>query len=186
MRGYYVPPFEVKPRKLIRIYIPNFSRINEPLGFDLALELIDLFSKKKAVSGLDVSLPIPYAKNYQQSFWEKNILIRNAKRYLIKKFSIIPLEADYILLRLGIESNESMSRLGFGKRKALTIKGLVTCNEAVTFDYYGISFDSIDKINYVIKQELDNRKSFIGFDNLQYMGETEPYDCFERIIVEFN
>ncbi|QNE40019.1 hypothetical protein F1C16_10840 [Hymenobacter sp. NBH84] len=156
------------------------------MGFDLALELVDLLSKNKVVAGLSISVPVPHAKNYQQNFLERNISIKTAKQYLLKKFNIVSSRADNILDDLGISANERISWLKWSKRKALTIKGLLANNNIISFDYYGISADSIDWINDIIQHELNKEKCFIGFNNLQYMEEQEPYDNFERIVVAYN
>ncbi|HEX8425732.1 hypothetical protein [Hymenobacter sp.] len=183
IRGYYVPPFNLVPGKLIRIYIPNFSLLGETLGYDLALEIIRLFSKSQEWEGIKILLPIPYAKNYNQNFWERNIIHQTAGRYLVKKFGATYNQVNDILDKFEVRTNECLSRMKFSDRKLLTIEGLFIRNRLLTFDYYGVSPVGVDKINYVIKQALDKGKCAIGLDNLQFIEEVEPYDNIERIIV---
>ena len=188
IHGCYIPPFELVPGKLIRIYAPNFSPANEPLGFQFASELVELFSRNKKTKGLKVALSIPYAKNYRQKFWDRNIKIETSRMYLTNKFKSTPTQADEIIHELELDANIPFSRIELTERtfltKLLTIKGLFIKNEALSFDYYGIGPSGEDKMNRIIKQELGKGRCAIGFDNLQFLEEAEPYDCFERIIVE--
>lgn len=185
IRGYYVPPFEAEAGKLVRIYIPNFSVTNEKLGFDFSLELCELLYKNKVVVGLNITTSVLYAKNHQHNFWERNFSIKTTKQYLTKKLGVTSGQADDILAELGMSATERMDCLKWSKRKALTMKALLVYNSIISFDYYGISADSIDWVNDVIKHELDKGKCLIGFDNLQYMEEQEPYDSFERVVVTY-
>lgn len=183
IRGYWIPPFKLLPGKLIRIYIPNFSRLNEPLGFDLALELVDIFAKRNAVSGLDIEHPITYAKNYQYTFLKDYIFPITIKNYLVKKLKVDIKQANSILSYLLISPSQKLNITGYAEKKIATILGLFTRNQAVIFDYYGMSFLDMEQIGIALKQEIDKGKCAIGFDNLQYIEETEPYENFERIIL---
>jgi hypothetical protein len=57
------------------MYIPNFSESNEPLGFDLALELIEIFSQSRPEKGLVVKQAIPYARHYSQNLFSEKFFL---------------------------------------------------------------------------------------------------------------
>ncbi len=40
-----IPEFELRKGEMVRIYVPNFSKENEPLGGDFAHQLAEVFQK---------------------------------------------------------------------------------------------------------------------------------------------
>ncbi|MDO1452016.1 hypothetical protein Q0590_37450 [Rhodocytophaga aerolata] len=184
IRGYLIPPFELKSGKLIRIYIPNFSENNEILGVDLATELIEVFKQSRPEKGLIVKESLPYAKNYAQNRLAEKLFPLSVQKYLTTNLKVPKEEAESIISELGIEPSRRLDKISFTERKYLTISGLYSSNEAIMFDYYGVDAMNIELVNRLIKSKVSKGKCAIGFDNLQYMETNEPFENVERLIIK--
>ncbi|PJJ60018.1 hypothetical protein [Hymenobacter chitinivorans] len=183
--GFRLPPFKLTPGKCIRIYVPNFSVLNEPLGADLALELIALLRGQRAGAGLALADPLPYARNFPLTFWESLLFPISLRTYLHRKCQVSYPQADEVLRRLSIPPAGRWGSIGLGRQRMAVTLALLARHEAVVFDYYGLSPVSTEQLNVLITQELAQGKCLIGFDNAQYMEPTEPDAGFERIVLEY-
>lgn len=184
IRGHWIPPFKLGSGKLIRIYIPNFSMSNQLLGFDLAQELAEIFMNSRPEKGLAVKGQVPYARDYSQNLFAEKIFPLTVAKYLTGKLKVEKDKAKCILAQLGISECQHINETGFTDRKCLTISGLFYSNYALLFDYYGSDAMSMRLIDKLIKSELDKGKCAVGFDNLQYMEDKEPFENVERVIIK--
>ena len=167
INGKLIPGFELQKGRLIRIYIPNFDGDNKPLGSYLMFELIKYFQNKIPKS--------PWAKDYwQPRLWE---LLRplTVERYLTGKMKIGKNRARELSQGLQISLNDKLDYLSFSIRKALIIKAYFVNHDFIIFDYYGVDAMGIRYLEDVVNGEIENGKSAIAFDNLEYACENEPY-----------
>ena len=160
---------------LVRIYLPNFNRENVPLGFDLAIELMNRFQQ--------LNSDLAWAKNYRQNMIKEFFSPLTVKKYLAKNMQIEADGAREIADELGVELDEKIERIGFTKRKALIIKGTFQQKDSIMLDYYGVDAQSIRFLETVINLEIEKGKCAIGFDNLQYAEKVEPFENIIRIKV---
>ncbi|RTQ51492.1 hypothetical protein EJV47_06740 [Hymenobacter gummosus] len=175
----WVPPFELRPGWLVRVYLPNFSqRSNEPLGRDLAqqIALVLIFLAKP-------DRLLPYARPYQnrrRDYWPWPPTVA---RYLRKQHQASPEQVRRIAQELELNERQPMRELGLPQRLALDMKGLWLRYEAVQFDFYGLQADSVAWLEQVLAAELARGKAAIGFDNLQLLPPQEPLLYTERVVV---
>jgi hypothetical protein len=174
----------LKSGKLIRIYIPNFSVGNQPLGFDLTVELIKIFSQSRPEKELIVNETIPYARHYSQNLLFEKLFPLTVEKYLTQKLNVEKEKAKAMLADLGIEATRQLNRISCTENKYLTIRGLFCTKKALLVDYYGLDAMSIGLIDGLIKTELGKGNCAIGFDNLQYMEQSEPFENVERLIIK--
>jgi hypothetical protein len=178
-----VPPFELRPGWLVRVYIPNFSqRTHEPLGRDLAAQLAGVlqFMAGPAASGADAR---PYARPYEYRLRDRFPWPLSAARYLQRQYQASAEQAGQILQELGLDERQPMSTLAFGLRLLLALKGLWLRHEAVLFDFYGLQADTTQRVEQALAQELARGKAAIAFDNLQFIEPQEPLLYTERVVV---
>ncbi|WP_299212620.1 hypothetical protein [uncultured Aquimarina sp.] len=167
INGISIPEFELKNRNLIRIYIPNFDRKYLPLGFDLTIELIKRFQNQKP--------DFPWAKNYQQATLMELISPLTVNKYLINKMRIDKLRAQRIAEEIGINLKDKLGLLSFTNRKALIIKALFDKNDNIILDYYGVDTNGIEFLEGLVNSEIENGKSAIAFDRLEFKADKEPF-----------
>lgn len=176
----WVPPFELRPGWLVRIYLPNFSqRTNELLAGELARQIRPVLQFLAAPDQL-----LPYAQPYRHRPLDQLLGPRTAAAYLRRQFQASPAQVGRILRELELATQQPLRRLDWVQRLALAMKGLWLHHEAVLFDFAGLSFTSIEWLEQqVLAAELARGKAAIGFDNRQYLPEQEPLLYTERVIV---
>ncbi|WP_027394225.1 hypothetical protein [Aquimarina latercula] len=167
INGISIPEFELKNGNLIRIYIPNFDRKFVPLGFDLTIELIKRFQNQQP--------DFPWAKNYQQGTLMELISPLTVNKYLIYKMRIDKLKAQRIAEEIGINLKDKLGLLSFTNRKALIIKALFDKNDSIILDYYGVDTNGIGILESLVNSEIENGKSAIAFDRLEFKADKEPF-----------
>ena len=173
LNGISVPEFELQSGNLIRIYIPNFDTKNQPLGFDLTIELIMHFQNQKS--------DFAWAKNYRQNSITELINPLTVEKYLINKMRIEKLTAKNIADEIGIELVDKFEHLNFANKKALIIKALFEKNECIMLDYYGVDAIGIGFLENLVNLEIEKGKSAIAFDRLEFKADKEPYENIEPI-----
>jgi len=172
--GIVIPEFTLKKGNLIRMYIPNFDHNkNLPLGFDLAVELIQRFQDQKS--------NFPWAKNYQQSWFLKILNPLTVGTYLLHKMGIDQENANRITSEIGINLADKFELLSFSNRKALIIKALFHSHESILLDYYGVSAMGIDFLEAIVNSEIKKGKSAIAFDRLEFKLKKEPFNTITPI-----
>lgn len=171
IEGVYIPDFQLKSGRLVRIYISNISY--SFLGFDLTIELIQRFQRKKP--------DLHWAKNYSQNRIIEYLKPLTVGRYLTKKMQIDASSASRIINEIGIKSTDKFDYLSFTHRKALIIKALFEKNDEIILDYTGISNEGISFLEQIVNSEIEKGKSAIAFDNLSYITEQEPFQNIQRI-----
>ncbi|WP_109097867.1 hypothetical protein [Aquimarina sp. AU58] len=167
INGISIPEFELKNGNLIRIYIPNFDIESSPLGFDLAIELIKCFQNQKT--------DFPWAKNYRQHTVMKLLTPLSVGKYLTNKMRIDESNAKRIAEEIGISLKDKLEHLSFTNRKALIIKALFHKNDSIILDYYGVDAKGIEFLESLVNSEIENGKSAIAFDRLEFKIDQEPY-----------
>ncbi|WP_109301194.1 hypothetical protein [Aquimarina sp. AU474] len=167
INGISIPEFELKNGNLIRIYIPNFDRKHLPLGFDLAIELIKRFQNQEP--------DFPWAKNYRQGTLMELINPLTVNKYLINKMRIDKLRAKRIAEEIGINLKDKLGFLSFTNRKALITKALFDKNDSIILDYYGVDANGIGFLESLVNSEIENGKSAIVFDRLEFKADKEPF-----------
>ncbi|WP_062062802.1 hypothetical protein [Aquimarina longa] len=167
INGISIPEFELKNGNLIRIYIPNFDRKFVPLGFDLTIELTKRFQNQQP--------DFPWAKNYQQGTLMELINPLTVNKYLIYKMRIDKLKAQRIAEEIGINLKDKLGLLSFTNRKALIIKALFDKNDSIILDYYGVDANGIGILESLVNSEIENGKSAIAFDRLEFKADKEPF-----------
>lgn len=172
INGIQIPEFELKSGSLIRIYIPNFNN-DEPLGFDLTIELIKRFQNQK--------IDLPWAKNHQQNYLSAFFNPLTVKKYLMNKMKINKVNSEKIIHELKLAPNEKYEHLSFNNKKALIIKACFEKNESIILDYYGVSAMGIAVLEKIVNTEINKGKSAIAFDNLQFAHENEPFENIKPI-----
>ena len=173
LRGISVPEFILKSGNLIRIYIPNFDTKNEPLGFDLTIELIKCFQNQKT--------NFLWAKNYRQNTIAEFLNPLTVEKYLINKMRIEKLTAKRITEEIGIKLTDKFEHLSFTNKKALIIKTLFDQNDSIILDYYGVDAIGIRNLESLVNSEILKGKSAIAFDRLEFKADNEPYENIEPI-----
>ncbi len=173
LNGISVPEFELQSGNLIRIYIPNFDTKNQPLGFDLTIELIKHFQNQKS--------DFFWAKNYRQNSIAELLNPLTVEKYLINKMRIEKLTAKKVADEIGIGLTDKFERLSFTNKKALTIKALFEKNECIMLDYYGVDAIGIGFLEKLVNSEIEKGKSAIAFDRLEFKADKEPYENIEPI-----
>ncbi|RBP26418.1 hypothetical protein DFR65_1177 [Oceanihabitans sediminis] len=173
LNGISVPEFELKSGNLIRIYIPNFDSENQPLGFDLTIELIKHFQNIKS--------DFPWAKNYRQNSIVELLNPLTVEKYLINKMRIEKLTAEKIADEIGIKLIDKFEYLNFTNKKALIIKVLFEKNECIMLDYYGVDAIGIGFLEKLVNSEIKKGKSAIAFDRLEFKADNEPYENIKPI-----
>ncbi|TPN86834.1 hypothetical protein [Aquimarina algicola] len=171
INGISIPEFELKSGNLIRIYTPNFDKKYMPLGFDLTIELIKRFQNQEP--------NLPWAKNYQQKTFIELMSPLTVNKYLVHKMRIEKLRAKKIVEEIGINLKDKLGLLSFTNRKALIIKALLDRNDSIILDYYGVDANGIGFLENLVNSEIENGKSVIAFDRLEFKADKEP---FENII----
>lgn len=167
INGKLIPGFELQKGRLIRIYIPNFDGDNKFLGRDLMFELIKHFQNKIPKS--------PWAKDYSQPRLWEFLSPLTVEGYLTGKMKIGKNRARELSQELQISLDHKLDHLSFATRKALIIKAYFVNHDFIIFDYYGVGAMWIRFLEDVVNGEIENGKSAIAFDNLEYTYENEPY-----------
>jgi len=173
INGVSVPEFELKSGNLIRIYIPNFDSENQPLGFDLTIELIKHFKNKKS--------DFNWAKNYRQNTIAELLNPLTAEKYLMNKMRIDKQNARQIANEIGINLTDRFEHLSFTKKKALIIKSLFEQNDSIILDYYGVDAIGIGFLESLVNSEIEKGKSAIAFDRLEFKADNEPFENIKTI-----
>ena len=173
LNGISIPEFELQSGNLIRIYIPNFDIKNQPLGFDLTIELIKHFQNEKP--------DFPWAKNYRQNSIAELLNPLTVKKYLINKMRIEKLTAKKIVDEIGIGLTDKFEHLNFINKKGLIIKSLFEKNDSIMLDYYGVDAIGIGFLESLVNSEIEKGKSAIAFDRLEFKADKEPYENIEPI-----
>ncbi len=176
INGISIPEFELKNGNVIRIYIPNFDRKYMPLGFDLTIELIKRFQNQEP--------DLPWAKNYRQGTFMELINPLTVNKYLINKMRIDKLRAQRIAEEIGVNLNDKFEHLGFTNRKALIIKALFHKNDSIILDYYGVDATGIGFLESLVNSEIENGKSAIAFDRLEFKVDKEPFQHITPIEIK--
>lgn len=166
IHGIQIPDFELKSWNLIRIYIPNFINENKSLGFDLAIELIKRFQKKKT--------NLPWAKNHKQNSFSSFFNPLTVYKYLMDKIKIDKVNSERIIKQLKLNPNEKYTHLSFTDKKALSIKAHFEKNDFILLDYYGVPAGEIEILEKIVNADIEKGKSAIAFDNLQFAHKEEP------------
>ena len=173
IRGISVPEFELKSGNLIRIYIPNFDSENQPLGFDLMIELIKHFQNKKS--------DFHWAKNYRQNTIAELLNPLTAEKYLMNKMRIDKQNAKRIAKEIGIKLTDKFEHLSFTNKKALIIKALFEQNDSIILDYYGVDAIGIEFLESLVNSEIEKGKSAIAFDRLEFKAKSESFENIKTI-----
>lgn len=173
INGVSVPEFELKSGNLIRIYIPNFDSENQPLGFDLTIELIKYFQNKKS--------DFHWAKNYRQNTITELLNPLTVEKYLMNKVQIDKQNAKQIANEIGINLTDRFEHLNFTKKKALIIKSLFEQNDSIILDYYGVDALGIGFLESLVNSEIEKGKSAIAFDRLEFKANNEPFENIKII-----
>lgn len=173
VHGISVPAFELRSGSLIRIYVPNFSAKNLPLGFDVTIELIKRFQNQEP--------HFPWAKNYRQNIVMEFLNPLTVKKYLVNKMRIDKAIAQRIAKEVGIALDEKFEHLSFTNKKALIIKTYFEKNDSILLDYYGIDAAGIKFLEKIVNTEIEKGKSAIAFDNLQFANTKEPYENIKPV-----
>jgi len=166
--GISVPEFDLRRGNLIRIYTPNFNDENQPLGFDLTIELIKYFQNQKS--------NLPWAKNYRQNTAAELLNPLTVKKYLINKMRIEKQIAKKIAEEIGIGITDKFEHLNFTNKKALIIKALFEKNECILLDYYGVDAIGIGFLEKLVNLEIEKGKSAIAFDRLEFKADIENHN----------
>lgn len=176
----WVPPFELRPGWLVRMYLTNFSqRTNELLAGELARQISSVL---QFLAAPDHALP--YAHPYQPRWHEQLLRPLTVTRYLQKHHQASPAQGRRIAQELGLDERQALRGLGWSRRLALALKGCWLHHEAVLFDFSGLSFESMEWLEEVLAVELARGKAAIGFDNLQFLQPQEPLLYTERVVVK--
>lgn len=173
INGISVPEFELKSGNLIRIYIPNFDSENQPLGFDLTIELIKYFQNKK--------MDFPWAKNHQQNTIVELLNPLTVEKYLFNKMRIDKQNAKRIADEIGINMIDKFEHLSFTNKKALIVKALFEQNDSIILDYYGVDAMGIGFLESLVNSEIKKGKSAIAFDRLEFKADKEPFENIKTI-----
>ena len=173
INGVSVPEFELKSGNLIRIYVPNFDSENQPLGFDLTIELIKHFQNRKS--------DFHWAKNYRQNTIAELLNPLTAEKYLMNKMRIDKQNAKQIVGEIGINLTDRFEHLSFTNKKALIIKALFEQNDSIILDYYGVDAIGIGFLESLVNSEIEKGKSAIAFDRLEFKADNEPFENIKTI-----
>ncbi len=93
-------------------------------------------------------------------------------------------ETNPIVEELGLQLDWKYTSLGFSHTKILSIFKCFKEHDLILFDFFGNSPEGVNEICDLVVAELENGKSAIAFDNLQYAEEKEPYKNFKPIKLE--
>ena len=180
-KEFIVPQFSIKAGKMIRfcveivpkkeiktdgywgvkkifILINNYN--NQKLG-----KKIHLCPIKLKISFLDYLKPIKIEDYLKKIFGEKSNDVE-------RELNIFGIKPEYTLRKMGV-----------AHQKILSIVCGIEQNEIIAFDFYGLAPQTeIDLMKYIHKK-LDEGKSIIAFDNLEY--KEENFDCtnIENLII---
>lgn len=181
LKGYNIPLFELKSGQLLRMWIQIIPPVNGKNGYNLIPYLEKLFLKKRKTEGLWVHKAIPFARFIPKRRFQNHFLTVDK---FLKKQRIPVDQHQQIKEFLDLAGNLKIRFLGATPGRILSMLAAWEKSDCIAFDYYGLGPADVEKINQLVYEKLQEGKSAIGFDNLYYLEEKEPFPAFTRIIIE--
>lgn len=185
-KGYEIPAFTLNSGEMIRFWIQIIPATSNFGGYELAKELQAILIKKRTISGLKINTFVSFADDIYENRFKSLVSPLKVEEFLKKKRKLSTEVSESIMQMLHLSGKERIQEIGYTKRRQLSITSLYELETCVAFDYYGLDPTGEEKITELIRNKIEKGNSAIGFDNLYYMTETEPYDFIKRVIVKRN
>lgn len=184
-KGFSVPPFVLYEGEMIRIWIPMARYPAQEIGgHEFSKELQKIFLGKQEIAEAQIYTSFPFADDICQSKISYFIAPLSVGQYLLKKRKLSNPVAEKIMHELKLKAHDIILQLTYSKRKNLSLMAMMADEMCIAFDYYGLGPTSEEDLTELVREQVENRKSFIAFDNLDYFTQFEPYKFIKRIIVE--
>ncbi len=184
-KGFSVPPFVLYEGEMIRLWIPMARYPSQEIGgHEFSKELQKIFLGKHEIAEVQIYTSLPFADDICQSKISYFIAPLSVGQYLLKKRKLSSSVAEKIMHKLELAAHDVILQLTYSKRKSLSLMAMMADKICIIFDYYGLGPASEEELTELVREQIENGKSFIAFDNLDYLTEAEPYKFIKRIIVE--
>lgn len=164
--GFKIPEFKIESGKMIRFWVEIVPKKvgDEDWGIKKMSEIIDNYNKNNAVK-------IHFCKNQLKLGIFDFMKPIKLKEYLFKVFGERGKEVEATLETFDIKPYYTLRKMGTSDQKVLSIICGIELNEVIAFDFYGLGFDTVEKLMNYMKIKLTEGKSLIAFDNLNYREE---------------
>lgn len=184
-KGFSVPPFVLYEGEMIRLWIPMARYPSQEIGgHEFSRELQKIILGNQEITEVQIYTPLPFADDILQSKISYFFAPLSVGQYLLKKRKLSNFVAEKIMHKLDLKAHDIILQLTYSKRKSLSIMAMVPDEMCIVFDYYGLSPTSEENLTELVHEQVEDGKSFIAFDNLDYLTKSEPYKFIKRIIVE--
>jgi hypothetical protein len=183
-KGFEIPAFTLNEGEMIRFWIQIIPTSDNISGYELARELKDILIKRKPITGLTINTSVSFAGDIDENKMKNLIYPLRVAEYLKKKRKLNREISDLVMQKLQLKGQEKIIEIELMKRKQLSIASLYELENCIAFDYYGLDPTGEEKVTELVRDKVYEGKSAIGFDNLYYLTEKEPYDFIKRIIVK--
>ncbi|WP_299685852.1 hypothetical protein [uncultured Dokdonia sp.] len=182
VKEFLIPEFTLDSGKMIRFWVQivpeKENQTDGYWGVKKIFEIIENYNSqnlgvkihlcpgKLKMSLFDFIKPIKVGQYLDKLYGQKSIKIKND----LKAFNIKP---EYTLRKMGRADQKLLSIIcGIGQ------------NDRVAFDFYGFAPDTEVKLLKYLQRKLNEGKSLLSFDNMEYKDKTIDQMNIENLIIK--
>ncbi len=182
VKEFLVPEFTLDSGKMIRFWVQivpeKENQTDGYWGVKKIFEIIENYNSqnlgvkiylcpsKLKMSLFDFIKPIKVGQYLDKMYEQKSVKIKND----LKAFNI--------------KSEYTLRKMGGTDQKLLSIICGIEQNDRVAFDFYGFAPDTEVKLMKYLQRKLNEGKSLLSFDNMEYKDKTIDELNIENLIIK--